>query len=47
MARVLPNVAFLPKVLPLAHSNRPIQLARFNIPQESGTPELLCPKGVY
>ncbi|KAK5895025.1 hypothetical protein CesoFtcFv8_011654 [Champsocephalus esox] len=38
-----PNVAFLPKVLPLAHSNRPIQLARFNIPQENGTPELLCP----
>ena len=38
-----PKVAFLSKVLPLAHSNRPIQLACINIPQESGTPELLCP----
>ena len=38
-----PNVASLPKVLPLARSNRPTQLARFNIPQENGKPELLCP----
>ena len=37
-----PNVAFLPKALP-AHSNRSIQLARFNVPQEDGTAELLCP----
>ncbi len=38
-----PNVAFLPKVLAATYINRPITLARFDLPAEDGGSPLLCP----